>query len=97
MRHALLALASLAALSAPAVAAAPLLEAQTVTASAERVVVRGAVFTCDGDTCRTRSSASRPMTLCQRLVKETGPLARFSVDGVAMGAEELAACNAKAK
>ena len=97
MRLPLFALFSLAALSAPAQAAAPLIEAQVRTAPAERVVVRGAAFTCQGDVCRTRSSASRPMTLCQRLVREAGPLARFSVDGVAMSAEDLAACNAKAK
>ena len=97
MRRSLASLAVAATLATPALAGAPLLEATPAKAPGASVVVRGAAFQCDGTTCRTRSAASRPLVLCQRFVREAGPVARFSVDGVALVEQELAACNAKAR
>ncbi|MCJ7421346.1 CC_3452 family protein [Sphingomicrobium astaxanthinifaciens] len=96
MRALLPALAA-AALAAPAVAAAPLLTAEAVAEVEPRVLVEGAAFQCAGTTCKTRSAASRPLVLCERLAKEVGPLTRFAVDGRALDAASLERCNAKAR
>ena len=97
MRRLSATLAVAAAFATPALAAAPLLEATPAKAPGASVVVRGAAFQCSDTTCRTRSASSRPLVLCQRFVREAGPVTRFSVDGVALGELELAACNAKAR
>ncbi|WP_265587274.1 CC_3452 family protein [Sphingomicrobium arenosum] len=86
-----------AALAAPAMAAAPHLSADLVAAADARVIVKGAAFACEGTTCTTRAAASRPAILCERLVKEVGPVTRFAVDGVAMDEAALSRCNAKAR
>ena len=95
MRFVLLAACAFAAVPA---AAAPLLDAAPTQVPADqRVMVRGAAFTCANGTCTARSSDSRPLVLCQRLAREVGTLARFSVDGVDMAPAELERCNAKAR
>ncbi len=96
MRTALTLIAA-ATLAAPATAAAPLMSADLTAAAEARVIVKGAAFACEGETCTTRSAASRPAVLCERLVKEVGPVTSFKVNGEEMDARDLERCNAKAR
>ena len=62
-----------------------------------RVITKGASWNCREGACKAMSNASRPNILCERLAKEVGTLASFTVDGRAMDEADLAKCNAKAK
>lgn len=84
--------------AAPALAgAAPLMKATPEAGAEGRIITKGASWNCNGGDCKTMSDASRPNILCERLVKEVGRLASFSVNGRAMDQTALAKCNAKAK
>ena len=92
-----LAAAALSLTAAPAMAAGPLVSATLTEAAEGNVAVKGAAFRCNGNECRTNSDRSRPAVLCERLVKEVGPVTRFAIDGEEFDADALAACNAKAR
>ena len=58
-----------------------------------KTVVSGTVFNCDGTGCAGRKATSRPAIVCARLVKEVGPVAKFTANGKELAAEDLARCN----
>ena len=94
LRYAIL---SLAFLSAPAFAAG--FQAETNSAPAQaRFVARDSIWRCTGTNCvSTNRTSTRPAVVCSALAREVGALKSFAVDGRAFGAEELQACNARAR
>jgi hypothetical protein len=92
-----LALLSLAFLSTPALASS-YFEAQPVTRpSHERFVARDNAWRCGEAGCSSARTSTRPALVCSSLVREVGPLRSFSVDGRALDAAALEACNARAR
>ena len=55
-------------------------------------IIRGGTFICSGTICVGTKARSRPGLVCERLAREFGPVASFSVAGTALEGEELAAC-----
>ncbi|MDP1630661.1 MAG: hypothetical protein Q8L66_04500 [Caulobacter sp.] len=60
------------------------------------LVVAGALFVCEGDTCVASSAPSSTLTRrgCKALVKEVGALTAFGGDRKAIEGADLEACNA---
>ncbi len=86
-------------------AAAPTLAQTPVTTSAvladaagapaEATIIDGASWRCEGATCTASGGANQPATrACRRVVARFGPVTSFSYKGVALTAEQIAACNA---
>ena len=94
LRYAVL---SLALVAAPAFASA--FQAETNSAPAqERFVARDSIWRCAGTNCvSTNRTSTRPAIACAALARQVGALKSFSVDGRAFGAEQLQACNARAR
>ena len=94
LRYAIL---SLAFLSGPAFAAG--FQAETGTRPPQtRFVARDSIWRCTENACvSTNETATRPAVVCAALARHVGALRSFSVDGRAFGAEELQACNARAR
>ena len=96
MRALLIAAALFAA--APAFAQAPVSSAVLVDATkatAARTIIDGAAWRCDGATCTATGGANQPAArACRRVVARFGAVSSFSYKGVALSAEQLAACNA---
>jgi len=91
------ALLFLAFLSTPAFAAG-YFEAQPVAPPAQqRFVARDNAWRCGEAGCSSARTASRPDLVCAGLVRVVGPLRSFSVDGRAFGAEQIEACNSRAR
>lgn len=88
---------ALAALLVPATAIAGDYGATPSGAASGRVITKSASWTCGATGCVARTEASRPLVICQGLAKQVGILSNFSVDGRALGADDLAKCNALAK
>jgi hypothetical protein len=88
---------SLALVSAPALATS--FQAETNSALArERFVARDSIWRCAGTNCvSTNRTSTRPAIACAALARQVGALKSFSADGRAFGAEELQACNARAR
>ena len=64
----------------------------------DRFVARDSIWRCAGSACvSTNRTATRPAAVCSSLVREVGALKSFAVAGRAFGAEELQACNARAR
>ena len=61
--------------------------------TAAKPIVSGTVFDCSGRNCSGGKATSRPAIVCARLVKEVGPVAKFTVNGKELAAEELTRCN----
>lgn len=82
-------------LSSPALASH--YQAELVQAPSDaRIVVRDQLWTCGGGSCSAGKSNSRPAIVCAALVKEVGPLTRFTVAGQAFPPAALEKCNARA-
>lgn len=96
MRALLIAAALFAA--APAFAQAPASSAvlaDASTAPAARTIIDGAAWRCEGASCTATGGADQPATrACRRVVARFGAVSSFSYKGVALTAEQLAACNA---
>ena len=88
---------SLAFVAAPAFAAG--FQAETSSAPAqERFVARDSIWRCAGTNCvSTNRTSTRPAIACAALARQVGELKSFSADGRAFAAEELQACNARAR
>ena len=84
-------------LAIPAVASAGTYSATPAATASGRVITRTASWTCGAAGCTTNSDASRPVVQCQGLAKQVGTLSAFTADGRALGADELAKCNALAR
>jgi hypothetical protein len=84
-------------LAAPVIArdASPSYRAELAAPSgAERIVAGGMLWLCDGTSCVAGKDNSRPLIVCKRLAKETEAIARFTVAGEDLAAEDLERCNA---
>ena len=96
MRALLIAAALFAA--APALAQAPATSAVLADASrapAAAIIIDGASWRCEGATCTASGGANQPATrACRRVVARFGAVSSFSYKGVALTAEQIAACNA---
>ena len=96
MRALLIAAALL--VAGPAFADAPVSTAVLADASrapADRTIIDGAAWRCDGATCTATGGANQPASrACRRVVARFGPVSSFSYKGVALTAEQIAACNA---
>jgi hypothetical protein len=63
-----------------------------------RLISSEVSWNCDGARCTSAGTMSdTPARLCERLAREQGRVARFSVDGAAISDEALALCNARAR
>lgn len=84
--------------AAPAYAQAPATSAVLADASrapAARTIIDGAAWRCEGAECTANGGANQPATrACRRVVARFGAVTAFTWKGVALSAEELAACNA---
>ena len=96
MRALLIAVALFAA--APAFAQSPATSAvlaDAARAPAARTIIDGASWTCTGASCTASGGANQPATrACRRVVLRFGAVSSFSYKGVALTAEQIAACNA---
>ena len=96
MRALLIAAALFAA--APAFAQTPATSAVLVDAArapAAAVIIDGASWRCEGATCTASGGTNQPATrACRRVVARFGAVSAFSYKGVALTAEQIAACNA---
>lgn len=60
-----------------------------------RTIIDGATWQCQGASCTASGGANQPAPrACRRVVARFGPVSAFSYKGVALSAEQLAACNA---
>lgn len=84
--------------AAPAFANAPASSATLADAGkapAERTIIDGAAWRCEGATCTASGGANQPATrACRRVVARFGAVTAFTYKGVALSAEQIAACNA---
>ncbi|NCP11658.1 MAG: hypothetical protein GW859_06850 [Sphingomonadales bacterium] len=63
-----------------------------------RIVAKGLVWNCAGTSCLAANrSPSRAKIVCAAVAKQAGALASFTAGGEALNAEDLTACNAKAR
>jgi len=96
MRALLIAAAMFAA--APAFAQTPATSAvltDAARAPAAAVIIDGAAWRCDGASCTASGGNNQPATrACRRVVARFGAVSAFSYKGVALTAEQIAACNA---
>lgn len=65
-------------------------------AGESKIVGRDILWSLADGSYRGSTEYSRPLILCQSLAKRAGRLESFTVNGMALGAEELAKCNAAA-
>ena len=64
-------------------------------ASADRTIIDGATWRCDGATCTATGGTNQPATrACRRVVARFGAVSAFTYKGQALTAEQVAACNA---
>ncbi len=78
---------------APAATSAVLADAARAPAAA--TIIDGAAWRCEGATCTASGGANQPATrACRRVVARFGAVSSFSYKGVALSAEQIAACNA---
>ena len=84
--------------AAPAFAQSPATSAVLVDAArapAARAIIDGASWSCTGAACTATGGANQPATrACRRVVARFGAVSSFSYKGVALSAEQIAACNA---
>jgi len=97
MRALLIAAALFAA--SPALAQAPATTSAVLTdaarAPAAATIIDGASWRCEGATCTASGGANQPAArACRRVVARLGPVSSFSYKGVALTADQIAACNA---
>jgi hypothetical protein len=83
----------------PAVAQSPAATravlADAARAPARAAIIDGASWRCEGSTCTASGGNSQPAPrACRRVVARLGAVNEFSWKGVALTADELAACNA---
>ncbi len=74
--------------------AAPFFTAELAAPAAEaRFAAGGVVWHCEGTSCRAARTNARPIRVCSGLQREAGAVVRFSANGAALSAEDLARCN----
>jgi hypothetical protein len=71
---------------------------QLVSAGPGGVIQDGAQWRCEATACQASHVKGLPaLRACKRVVAELGAVSAFTWRGKALGAEDLAACNAAAK
>lgn len=84
--------------AAPAFAQSPATSATLTDAAkapASRTIIDGATWQCEGASCTASGGANQPAArACRRVVARFGTVSAFSYKGVALNAEQIAACNA---
>jgi hypothetical protein len=84
--------------AAPAIAQTPASSAVLADASRAapaRTIIDGATWRCEGASCTATGGANQPATrACRRVAARLGEVSAFTWKGVALSAEEVAACNA---
>lgn len=60
---------------------------------ADRMVLGGVAWTCQGTTCVAGKGDARPLRICRSLARKVGEVASFKANGTDIAAEELAKCN----
>jgi hypothetical protein len=60
-------------------------------------MIRGQVWTCDGQSCFAGQGESRPAIICAVAARELGKLSAFTANGEALDPASLEKCNARAK
>lgn len=92
------ALAAAVLLASPAFADAPATRATLAdasTAPANRVIIDGASWHCEGAECSATGGSAQPATrACRRVVARIGKVTAFAYKGQELTAEQIAACNA---
>ena len=69
--------------------------ADAARAPASRTIIDGASWACEGASCTASGGTNQPATrACRRVVIRFGAVSAFSYKGVALTAEQIAACNA---
>ncbi|MGY6551152.1 MAG: CC_3452 family protein [Erythrobacter sp.] len=63
------------------------------TAEANRLVLGGVAWNCQGNTCVAGKGNARPLRICRGLSRKFGEITSFKADGEEMAADELAKCN----
>ncbi len=59
-----------------------------------RVIAQNTIWTCEGDTCRARSSNGANVRACRQFVRESGVrVSEFGSDADALSSDEIARCN----
>jgi hypothetical protein len=69
--------------------------AQPVTA--QKTIVRGVMFTCEGASCRAPIASSAPRNVCVSIAREFGEVSSFKAGDRVLDASDLATCNEKKK
>jgi hypothetical protein len=59
-----------------------------------REIVEGAVWRCQGDRCSAPADGARALTICSKVSRRFGEVARFSTPQGELATAELARCNA---
>ena len=68
--------------------------AELVAPAAERTnIIGGVAWQCQGTSCVAAKATSRPVVVCQRVVRELGEVTTFTAEGEALPAKDLARCN----
>jgi hypothetical protein len=78
-------------------AQAPVVTAVPATAVSGKIIAGDTLWACSGAACTTARIDSRPAIACAQVVKQIGAVSSFSVGSTALGAEDLAKCNTRAK
>ena len=91
------ALLSLAFISAPASAQAHFTAQPEARPAQQRILARDNIWRCTDTLCTSARTTTRPAIVCSTLVREIGQLRSFSAAGRAFSAEELEACNSRAR
>lgn len=59
-----------------------------------QVIAQNTIWTCEGDTCRARSSNGANVRACRQFVRQSGArVTEFGSEADALTAEEIARCN----
>jgi len=60
-----------------------------------QVIAGGAVWTCDGASCRAPATSDRTLSVsaCKALVREVGPVTTYGVDKSLLSKDELTRCD----
>jgi hypothetical protein len=91
------ALLSLAFISGPALAQAHFTAQPETRPAQPRILARDNIWRCTDTLCISARTATRPAIVCSTLVRQVGQLRSFSAAGRAFSAEELEACNSRAR
>lgn len=68
---------------------------QSPLAAPRQEILDSALWKCAGDSCTARDAGSRPVLVCQRVVKKFGPVARFTHPAGELSQQDLSRCNGR--